>query len=413
MAEIIELRIMEEIENVFKIIYRSAHKSTAATDPEMIELVKPLLTAIFIESADQEVDEVDTFLLERLLEGAFERIRMRIALTDFMDRHQFARLQRLFDIRSMLQEYYERERRAIGFIQLWNKLKRRCDFELSQDLLERRLHQMGFQLIHSRTRETIHEHPARRLARLKYLRTMRKHRHNGRILLYFREATIKFMRWNLNEKDPSRAETTETVIVYFAATESTGLVEFMFAERGKETTETFIEWLKSVAKSQAPNALILLDPKNYDDTESTTEDLPDEDDTQTDDHIANVVAAMADKEIIFLPSNHPELNPLHRIDFQDILDDKWATTDAVNAVDQKITEENLKIGVRRRLTTTTDDEWKHYFEDVRKNEENFLRFESFMDDDAICVDDLQDSGESDVEIIEEVIHISDSEVIVL
>lgn len=419
MAEIIEFRILEEIEKVFNVIYRSAHQSTSATDPEMAELVKPLLNAMYLESADQD-DEVASFVLERLLQKAFERITMRIALSDFMERHQLARLERLCDIRSILQEYYERERRAIGFIQLWNKLKRRCDFDLSQDLLERRLHQMGFQLIHSHTGETIHEHPRQRLTRLKYLRTMRKHRDNGRTLLYFREATINFMRWNLTEKDPSRAETTEMVIAYFAATESRGLVDFMFAEKGQQTTKTFIEWLKSVAKGQAPNSIILLDLKNYDDTELTTDQLSDDDDTQTDDHVANVVAAMADQEIMFLPSNHPELNPLHSIDFQHILGGKRVTTDGNEAVDhEKITKDYLKFGVQRRLTTTTDDEWKQYFENVRKNEESFLRFEAFLDDDAIsiCVDDLQDSEESDVEIIEEidddVIHISDGEVIVL
>lgn len=421
MAESIELQIIEEIDKVFQVIFRSAHKSTSATDPEIFELIKPLLTTLFIESEDL-IDENTSFLFERLLQKAFKQIEMQVIQRDFVERHQFGRLQRLFDIRSILQEYYERERRAIGFIQLWNKLKRKCEFELSQHLLERRLLHMGFELIHSHARETIHEHLGQRLIRLKYLRTIRRHRDNGRNLLYFREATVDYMRWNIYEMNPSRASTTITVIVYFAATESSGLVDFMFTEKGCQTTEIFVDWLKSVAKTQAPNSLILLDPKNYDDTARRTEELLNTDDTQIDDRMANVVNAMADHEILYLPSNHSELNPLHRIDFEHILDDnRWPTNNFnEKAVEDKVEqiEKYLKMGVRHRLTTTTANEWNQYFEDVQKNEENFLRFEAFLDDDAICVDDIQDSEESDVEIIEEiddddVIHVSDNEIIVL
>lgn len=414
MAEMIELRIIAEIDKLFKVIYRSAHKSAPTTDPEIVELIKPLLSAIYIESADQ-IDEDEAFWFERLLQEALKRNKLRVAQADFVERHQMTRLQRLFDIRAILQEYYERERRAIGFIQLWNKLKRKCDFALSQDLLERRLLQMGFQLIHSHSRETIHEHPGQRLARLKYLRKIRQHRDNRRILLYFREATINLMQWNWTEMNPARAETTKTIIAYFAATEC-GLVDFMFAEKGHQTTEAFIDWLKSVAKTQAPTSLILLDPKSYNDTAPTTEEPTDTDNTQIDDQMT-ISKAMMDHEILFLPPNHPELNPLHSIDFEHILGgDNWRKADG-NAAEELITEDNLRIGVRHRLTATTEDEWKQYFDDVQKNEENFLQFEAFLDDDAICVDDLEDSGESDVEIIEDtdddVIHVSDSEIIVL
>lgn len=420
MAELIELQIIEEIDKVFQVIFRSAHKSTSATNPEIFELIKPLLTTLFIESEDL-IDEKTSFLFERLLQKAFKQIEMRVIQTDFVERHQFVRLQRLFDIRLILQEYYERERRAIGFIQLWNKLKRKCEFELSQHLLERRLHQMGFELIHSHAREIIHEHLGQRLFRLRYLRTIRRHRDNGRNLLYFREATVDYMRWNIYERNPSRAGTTITVIVYFAAIES-GLVDFMFIEKSCQTTEIFVDWLKSVAKTQSSNSLILLDPKNYNDPARRTEELLNTDDTQIDDRMVNVVAAMDEYEILYLPSNHSELNPLHRIDFEHILDDKrWPTNDSNEKTVQdkvKLIEEYLKMGVRHRLTTTTVNEWNQYFEDVQKNEENFLRFEAFLDDDAICVDDIQDSEESDVEIIgeiddDDVIHVSDNEIIVL
>lgn len=416
MAELIELQIIEEIDKVLRVIYRSAHKSAPTSDPEIVELIKPLLKTIFIESVADPIDENASFFFERMLQESIKRFKMRVAQTEFVERHKFTRLQRLIDIRAILQEYYVRERRAIGFIQLWNKLKRKCDFELSQDLLERWLHQMGFQLIHSparssryEPRDTIHEHPDQRLVRLKYLRAIRKHRDNGRVFLYLREVSISYMRWNLDEMDPSRAENTITIIAYFAATES-GLVDITFVEQGHQTTETIVDWLKAVvAKGQAANTLILLDPKNYNDAE----ELFDSDsNTQKDSKMANVAAAMAGHEIVFLPSNHLELNPLHSIDFQHILDDDDEKKE------EDITEEDLKIGVRHRLAMTADDEWKQYFEDVWHNEENFLRFEAFLDDDAICVDDLQDSAESDVEFIgddNDVIHltISDDEIIVL
>lgn len=415
MAEIVELRLIEEIDKLFGVIYRSAQLSSASVfDPEIIELIKPLLSTILIESDDQ-IDKELASWFECLLQKAVKRFKMRVIQIDFVERHQITRLQRLFDIRSILQEYWERERRAMGFIQLWRKLKRKCVFQLSQELLLRRLHQMGFQLVYSHSRETVHELPSQRLGRLEYIRAVRKHRDNDRNLLYFREATINYMRWNLCESNPSLAETTKTVIAYIAATQSAGLVDFMFTGNDHQMTlEAYVEWLKSVAKTQAPNTLILLDPKNYyhNGAPLATEEPVDKDNTaQSDDQIANVVSALVGHEILFIPSNHSELNPLHCIDFEHIIDG--------NGLEKAdlITEEYLKNGARHRLNSTTDDEWKHFFENVQKNEENFLRFEAFLDDDAICVDDLQDSEESDVEIIEEindnVIHLSDNDEIIV
>lgn len=401
----IEHQSIDQIYEVFKVIYRSAKESSpASSDPvEMIELIKPLLRSIFVESLDYQIgDEAASFRCSGLFQRTIKKIKLQNAQINFVERHKFTRLQRLFDIRALLQEYHERERRPIDIIQLWKKLRCKCDFDLSQELLERRLHQMGFRLADRRENgfgRLIHEHPGQRLNRLKYLRAMRKHRENDRNLLYFREATIAHMRWNMHEMDPSRAETTETVIAYIVAAES-GLVDFVFAEQGQQRCDTFIDWLKSVIKTEVaakPNALILLDPKSYSDNTDTT-------------RMAKVMTAMAAHDVLFLPPNHPELNPLHRIDLTHVLDGDRSAEE-----DDKL--ENIKAFVRHRLTTTTEDEWKQFFTDVQKTEENFLRFEAFLDDDAICVDDIPDSEPSDVEVIEEIddniIHLNDSKIIIL
>lgn len=399
----IEHQIIEEIYEVLNVIYRSAKKSTPTSSgpDEMIELIKPLLRSIFVESLDHQIgDETASFQFSGLLQKTIKKIKLQNAQINFVERHQFTRLQRLFDIRALLQEYHERERRPIDFIQLWKKLRCKCGFHLSQELLERRLHQMGFRLANRRGMDVvrlIYEHPSQRLNRLKYLRVMRKHRENDRTLLYFREATIAHMRWNLHEMDPSRAETTETVIAYIVAAES-GLVDFVFVERGQQRCDTFIDWLKSVMKTgiaAKPNTLILLDPKSYSDNTDTTE-------------MNNVMTAMAGYDVLYLPPNHPELNPLHRIDLTHVLDGD-------RSADENGKPESIKTFVRHRIITTTDDEWKQFFTDVQKNEENFLRFEAFLDDDAICVDDIPDSELSDVEMIEDdnVIHLNDNKIIVL
>lgn len=413
----LRFQFLMEVDKVLGIIYRSTHNSLMAFDPEIVELIKPLLTTIFVES-EEPIDEDASLLFENLLQKVGKGFALRMAQSDFVERHQITRLQRLFDIRMILQEYYARERRAISFIQLWNKLKRKCDFELNQALLVRRLHQMGFQLIDSHGRETVHEVPECRLARLKYLRAMRKHRKDGRLLLYFREATVNNMCWNSTESDPCRADVTKTIVVYFAATETTGLLDFRFARKGQQTIESYVEWLKSVVSTQPANALILLDPKWYDDIAPTIDETTDDDDdTQIEDQMEKIVAAMSGHEILFLPPNHSELNPLHGIDFEHIISGK-SPEHNVNESGDNITEERMEIGVRDRLTATDGVEWKQFFDDVRKNEENFLQFEAFLDDDAICVDELDDSGESDVEIVEDsaadnVIDLSDSEIIVL
>lgn len=429
MAEEIELQIIKDIDKVFDVIYRSAHRTSPANDEiKLSESIKPWLTTVFIESMDSPFPE-----FEELLHNTFHQIQMRLVQLNFVERHQLSRLHRSFDIRAILQEYYERERQPMGFQQLWKKLRRKCDFDLSAGLLKYKLHQMGFLLITTHTRETVHEHPAQRLARLKYLRTMRNHRTNGRNLVYFREAVVNHMRWNLAEMDPARAETTESVIVYFAATES-GLVQHKFVDKDQQTIENYVEWLKSVMASQPSHSLILLEPKVYKDSAvaavvpnadgdaiddggdgGNDEELPmdvQSDDTETDcdASMEKIVTALNQFEIVVMPPNHYALNPTHSADFERILDHQFTS----NQNNEPITVEHLKIGIEHRLTTITANEWKQYFANVLEHEENCLRFESFMDDDAISIDD--ESGESDVEIVDEPTHPTepkDNEIILL
>lgn len=406
MAERLHSQILEEIIKVFDRIYQSANKSAFAIDTEIAELAKPLVSALFIESVD-EIENDMKFILEQLLQSAFLRFKTLIAQRKFVERHQLIQLRQMFDIRSIFQEYYEREHCAIGFIQLWTKLKRKCNFILCHDLLKRWLHQMGFKLVPQRSRQIIHEHPELRMTRLRYLRAMRKHRNDGRPLVYCREAIVSYVRWNVDEVDQSRAETCTTVIAYFAATQS-GLVNSTITRGRKQTRETFINWLKSAVSLMPPNSIILLDPKKYNDALPLPAYTGDVGAVKTEKIDTIVAEKGGGHSIVYMPANHFELNPLHCIDFRPTLGDIQIND---------ISEENLVISVRKCLLAKTADEWDRYFDDVQKREENFFQFERFIDDDTIFVDDLHDSEESDIEIVEEidddeVVHLSDDDDVV-
>lgn len=95
-------------------------------------------------------------------------------------------------------------------------------------------------------------------------------------------------------------------------------------------------------------------------------------------------------EVLHLPCLHTELSPMHRIDFPKLLEgvpEKDRTIDKIKAV------------IRSHLDSSTAAEWKEYFENAVRIENDFLRFEALLsdEDEAIEMDDSSD----DVQIVDE------------
>lgn len=95
-------------------------------------------------------------------------------------------------------------------------------------------------------------------------------------------------------------------------------------------------------------------------------------------------------EVLHLPCLHTELSPMHRIDFSKLLD-------SVPEKDRTI--DKIKSVIRSHLDSSTAAEWKEYFENAIRIENDFLRFEALLsdEDEAIEMDDSSD----DVQIVDE------------
>lgn len=432
---------IEEIENIFDFLFESTKKSSNISDAEAIEYLKPFVLNLLHDPSQEQKKDDGTSIGNDLLRGHVDIIaqtyRLKIAQKRFVEQHQFTRLGRLFNIRQILMDYFVRYRRPQCFHILYSELKSKCDFALNKELLKRWITELGFEVKTQANRSVIVEQHDQHLARVKYLRAVDEYRQQQRNILYFREATIDCSRWNTEAESFDESVIKRLTIVVFAANEN-GLLNFAFIDENALNKENFTSWLKALMSSQEKNSLIILDSKPFNrpfalnylnkapalpnrlqiikhlskqgsiDDNIFTVELLDQLSKKLQKNCAkgDVTKVMNElgHDVLHLPPNHSELNPLYGIDFRLIFNGHNA---------HELSDDEIKTMIRNRLDSSTADEWKQYFDRMRENEQKHKHFELVFDDDIVPVDDdINDGSESDIEIIEvvnDVIQLSDEE----
>lgn len=411
----------EFIGELIETIYKSMSKPASISDTGLITLLTPLVKAAIEMKNEPAVERLDELIQ---LQG--EKFIEKLKRERIEDELEFQKFQRRFAIRSILHNYYECEQTDMTFRKLHNHLHPQCkSVDLNTDRLKSWLNRLGFCIvIVPHNREIVLEMHAQKMARLKYIRRIQSLRQTERNIVYFREVTI-----NIKSKT---AASPDELTVFFAANHK-GLLNFAFVERDSKTIQNFIEWMTIISGNQPKNTVLVIEPKtfsaplkpsifggflptsfkyeriwkNYNTFMPCTSSKSDavysvemldfcwkncKAGTVTKKSSIDPTRTMEDAgfEVVHLPCLHTELNPMHRINFAELIE-------GIPEKDRSI--EKIKNIIRTHLDRSTVDEWKEYLESAIRIENDFLRFEALLSDgdETIEMDDSSD----DVQIVGE------------
>lgn len=411
----------EYIGELFESLHKSTSKPANLSDNAIVALLAPLVKAVVETKNEPAIEKLD----ERI-EAQAEKFVERLKRNRIEDEVEFQKFRRRFAIRSILHNYYECEQTDMTFRKLYNHLHPQCtSVDLTADRLKQWLARLGFCIaIVPHNREIVIEMHSQKMARLKYIQRIQSLRQAERNIVYFREVMI-----TIKTKATLKPE---ELTVFFAANH-TGLLNFAFVDQDTNTSENFIEWLSIISGNQPKDTVLVIEPKafsvplkpsifgtanptsfkyeriwkNYNifipgapsgaDAVYSIEML----DFCWQNHDAGSLVkksfidptkTMEDAgfEVVHLPCLHPELSPMHRIDFQKLLED---------VPESDRTVEKIKAVIRTQLDSSTTEEWKEYLETAIRIENDFLKFEALLsdEDEAIEMDDSSD----DVQIVDE------------
>lgn len=408
---------------LFESLYKSTSKPANLSDNAIISLLAPLVKAV-VEIKNEPVIE----RLDERIQAQAEKFVERLKRERIEDELEFQKFRRRFAIRSILHNYYECEQTDMTFRKLYNHLHPQCtSVDLTTERLKHWLVRLGFCIVTvPHNREIVIEMHSQKMARLKYIQRIQSLRQTERNIVYFREVTIAI-------KSKATSSQEDELTVFFAAN-NTGLLNFAFVEQDAKTTENFIEWLSIISGNQPKNTVLVIEPKafsvplkpsifgsaiptsfkyeriwkNYNTfipsaSGSSSETVYSiemlnfcwenyEAGILVKKSFVDPTKTMEDAgfEVVHLPCLHPELSPMHRIDFSQLLE---------NVQEKDRTVEKIKAAIRSQLDSSTADEWKEYLENAIRIENDFLRFEALLsdEDEAIEMDDSSD----DVQIVDD------------
>lgn len=425
------------IERIFETIDKPIASSTSSAsvqiDIEFLNLIKPIVNALTVSNHAN----VDIAQNKTQVDSECEKFSHTLRKRRIQAIQEFFHFQQKFNIRSILRQYYEKAQIDMSYRNLFRQIQGDRDFaDLSHEKLKKWLIQLGFRLmIVPHEREIVVEAHHLKLARIRYLRDIQEYRKQQRVIIHFAELSIDCNRLNVREQkngvhngNDESAPHTDNHLTFFYAASKNGLINFAFVEK-RDLTEVkqlnFTEWLMAVAVNLPSEAVIVLEHRPY-----STPELPAIFSSLTMptkrqiEHCLNNLSIPLEKEhtiqqfhrlwknrtqlsdiestekphfldqsmesmgfnVLRLPDKHPELNPLHRIDFDDLV------TRALNGDRSDENEgsrmQHLRDLVRDRLDGSTEDEWKTYFADCVAIENEFLRFEEFMDEKNEAPDDM-------------------------
>lgn len=408
------------IGDLFERIYTATAIPPNISDTNLITLIHPLVKAAYESKNETNPQHIDDVIQ---CEG--EKFIKKLKDQRHENELEFFKFQRRFAIRSILQNYYECEQTDMTFRKLYNHLKPQCtSVNLTTELLKSWLNRLGFSVVTApHNRDVVIEMHSQKLTRLKFIRRIQSLREAKRNIVYFREVTINL----------STASTTneDELTVFFAANHS-GLLNFAFVEKDAKTKENFVEWLTIISGNQPKQTVLVIEPKafsapprptifntialpsafkyeriwnNYNTfipgTSENAETIYSIEMLEFCWRIRDISVVLkkfidpaktmedAGFEVVHLPCLHPELSPMHRIDFVKLIND----------IDEKRIDV-IRKAIRTTLDNSTAQEWQRYFDDAIRLENDFLRFEALLgddDDDAIEMDD----SSSDVQIVDE------------
>lgn len=407
----------ENIEKVREIFCEAMKRSKPIDDVESHKLLRPLLYAAFHENGDQKKRQNER------VDAVFDVFENNLTVKKFIESHQLIRIERLFPLRTILLEHYERHRTDMGYESIFSLAKQKCDFPITDDLFKHFLHRMGHEIQRIGSCNFVAESHQQRLDRLKFIREIQKHRKENKNIIYFQEKTIDFSRWHM--QDGANYEVHSSFMVLIVAN-STGILNHRFAPSMDQNE--FTTYFSRFMALQPPNSIVVFDAKPYNEVfkrnisrvadtipprdkilrylnvdknelketgKEQTIQLIDKVWKQTNRNIENdLMKIMKDfkLESLRIPANHPELNPISSIDFYDAL-----STVPADLLDEQV----FKHLINQRLDTIDKDEWTQFLENAKNNEEKYYNFEKICDNDVIDVD-LNIDDDSDVEIITEV-----------
>lgn len=414
------------IGDLFEKIYLATSIPPNITDTGLIGLIGPLVKAAY--ESKTETNTAQSLPIDGIIQSEGEKFIKQCKAKQIENDLEFFKFQRRFAIRSILHNYYECEQTDMTIRKLFNHLKPQwTSVDLTMDLLKLWLNRLGYcvVVIGPHNREIVIELHSQKLARLKYIRRIQTLRQANRNIVYFREVTIHL------KKHGSTNEEQQQLTVFFAAN-YTGLLNFAFVEKDAKTKENFIEWLTIISANQPKQTVLVIEPKifsvpvkpsifngvslpsafKYERVwNSYNTFIPGANDNM--DPIYSIemldfswrvkdlsiilkkfidpTKSMEDAgfEVVHLPCIHPELSPMHRIDFVELIND-------IDEKQQSI--EIIRSAIRSRLDSSTTKEWQRYFEEAVRMENDYLRFEALLSDgDSNEVDD----SSSDVLFVDE------------
>lgn len=411
------------VSDLFEQIYKAMNLPPNINESSLVTLIGPL-----VKAAIESKNEMDTLHIDKIIQTEGEIFVEKLQKQRIANELEFFKFQR-FPIRSILQNYYECEQTDMTFRKLYNHLKPKCaSINLTTDLLKSWLQRLGFCIIIApHNREIVIEMHSQKMSRLTYIRKIQAARQSGQNIVYFREVTI-------NLKDRTNPEHDEQELTVFFAANHTGLLNFAFVEKDMKTKENFVEWLTIISGNQPKQTVLVIEPKTFSSAAKPSifsgHALPSafkyeriwnnyntfipgvNEDADTIYSIEMLdfcwrirdVCMISKKsledvgfDVIYLPCLHSELNPMHRIDFVKLIDE----------IDQKHQRiDIIRDAIRKRLDSSTTQEWHRYFEETIRIENDFLRIFSLSDEvETIEMDD------SDVQIVDmgETVTLSDDD----
>lgn len=425
------------IGDLFEKIYSATSIPPTITDAGIISLIGPLVKASYESKTETNAEQ--SLPIDEIIQSEGEKLIKQLKAKQIENDLEFFKFQRRFAIRSILHNYYECEQTDMTFRKLFNHLKPQwTSADLTMDLLKMWLIRLGFCVVMgSHNREIVIEMHSQKMARLKYIRCIQTLRQANRNIVYFREVTI-----HLKKHETAKEVQQQELTVFFAANHM-GLLNFAFVEEDAKTKENFIEWLTIISANQPKRTVLVIEPKTFSVPvkpsifngitlpsafkyervwNSYNTFIPGPNDNT--DPIFSIemldfswrvkdlsiilkkfidpTKSMEDAgfEVVHLPCIHPELSPMHRIDFVQLMND-------IEEKQQCI--EIIRSAIRSRLDSSTTKEWQRYFEEAVRMENDYLRFEALLSDGD--PNEWEDSS-SDVLFIDEcgeMVELSDAE----
>lgn len=413
----------EYIGELFEALHKATSKPSNLSDTATIALLAPLVKAAIetkneptIERLDEKIQVEGIKFVDRLKR---ERIEDELAFQKF--RRQFA-------IRSILHNYYECEQTDMTFRKLYNHVHPLLctSVNLTQERLKNWLNRLGFCIVTvPHNREIVIEFHSQKMARINYIRRIQTLRENQRNIVYFREVTIAIK---------SKASASPDELTVFFAANHTGLLNFAFVEKDSRTTENFIEWLTIISDNQPKNTVLVIEPKTFSvplkpsifgnalPTSFKYERIYKNYNTFMPSVSGNAESVYsiemldfcwknceagiivkksfvdptkhmldAGFDVIHLPCLHPELSPMHKVDFAKLLE---------KVSEKERTIDKIKSVIRSYLDSSTKDEWKEYLECAIRIENDFLRFEALLSEDDEAIE-MDDDSSDDVQFVGE------------